>query len=68
MRPPNAAARPAGLSIWLADVRGATTYTQLDWTQLSALIIGREAEGATPFNLPCHASAIEHMSQCRLIP
>jgi len=45
---PAIAARLAGLSIWLADVRGATPYTQVDWTQPSALIIGGEAEGATP--------------------
>jgi len=38
----------AGLSIWLADARGPVSYTQADWTQPSALIVGGEAEGATP--------------------
>jgi TrmH family RNA methyltransferase len=37
-----------GLSIWLADARGAVAYTGVDWTQPSALIVGGEAEGASP--------------------
>ncbi len=37
-----------GLSIWLADARGAIPYTQVDWSQPCALIIGGEAEGASP--------------------
>jgi TrmH family RNA methyltransferase len=38
----------AGQSIWLADARGAVSYTDVDWTQPSALILGGEAKGATP--------------------
>jgi TrmH family RNA methyltransferase len=37
-----------GLSIWLADVRGAVPYTKVDWTEPCALIVGGEAEGASP--------------------
>jgi TrmH family RNA methyltransferase len=37
----------AGRPVWLADVRGATLYTQVDWTQPSALIVGGEAEGTS---------------------
>ena len=36
-----------GLSIWVADARGALPYTQVDWTKPSALIVGGEAEGAS---------------------
>jgi TrmH family RNA methyltransferase len=36
-----------GLSIWVADARGAIPYTQVDWTKPSALIVGGEAEGAS---------------------
>ena len=36
------------LSLWLADARGAVTYTQVDWTKPCALIVGGEAEGASP--------------------
>ena len=45
---PGIAARLTGLSIWLADARGATAYTDIDWTRPSALVVGGEAEGATP--------------------
>jgi TrmH family RNA methyltransferase len=38
----------AGIPIWLADARGAVAYTDVDWTQPSALIVGGEAEGASP--------------------
>jgi len=37
-----------GLSIWLADVQGAVSYTQVDWTKPCALVVGGEAEGASP--------------------
>ena len=37
-----------GLSVWLADVRGAISYTQVDWTKPCAIIVGGEAEGASP--------------------
>ena len=37
-----------GLSIWLADVQGAVPYTQVDWTKPCALVVGGEAEGASP--------------------
>ena len=37
-----------GMSIWLADARGAIPYTQVDWTEPCALIVGGEAEGASP--------------------
>jgi TrmH family RNA methyltransferase len=36
-----------GPSIWLADVRDAIPYIQVDWTKPSALIVGGEAEGAS---------------------
>ena len=45
---PGIASHLAGTTTWLADVRGAVSYTQVDWTQPSALIIGGEAEGASP--------------------
>jgi len=45
---PAIASHLAGLSLWLADARGAVSYTHVDWTQPSALIVGGEAEGATP--------------------
>jgi TrmH family RNA methyltransferase len=37
-----------GLSIWLADAQGALSYTQVDWTKPCALIVGGEAQGASP--------------------
>jgi TrmH family RNA methyltransferase len=37
-----------GLSIWLADVKGVVPYTQVDWTKPCALLVGGEAEGASP--------------------
>jgi len=36
-----------GVSVWLADARGAVPYTQVDWTRPCALIVGGEAEGAS---------------------
>ena len=36
-----------GPSIWLADVRNAIPYTQVDWTKPSVLIVGGEAEGVS---------------------
>ena len=44
---PVIAAHLNGPSIWLADVRDAIPYTQVDWTKPSALIVGGEAEGAS---------------------
>jgi TrmH family RNA methyltransferase len=44
---PVIAAHLDGPSVWLADVRDAIPYTQVDWTKPSALIIGGEAEGAS---------------------
>ncbi len=37
-----------GLSIWLADAQGAVSYTQVDWAKPCALVVGGEAEGASP--------------------
>lgn len=34
-----------GLEVWLAEAREGEAYTQVDWRQPSALIIGSEAEG-----------------------
>lgn len=45
---PAIAAHLAGVRVWLADARGEHLYTQVDWTQPSALIVGGEAEGASP--------------------
>ncbi len=42
------AKRLAGMQVWLADSKGERTYTELDWTVPSALLIGGEAEGASP--------------------
>jgi TrmH family RNA methyltransferase len=36
-----------GVQILLADVRGKQDYYEVDWSQLSALIIGDEAHGAS---------------------
>lgn len=44
---PAIGAHLAGLSVWLADVQGDVSYTQVDWTQPSALVVGGEAEGAS---------------------
>jgi TrmH family RNA methyltransferase len=35
------------LDVYLASMDGEKTYTQIDWTRPSALIIGSEAEGAS---------------------
>jgi TrmH family RNA methyltransferase len=45
---PVIAERTAGLSVWLAALDRATSYTAVDWQQPSALIIGSEAAGAGP--------------------
>ena len=45
---PGIAAHLAGLAIWLADARGPMSYTQVDWAQPCALVVGGEAEGASP--------------------
>jgi TrmH family RNA methyltransferase len=45
---PAIASRLNGLPVWLADARGTVPYTQADWTKPSALIVGGEAEGASP--------------------
>ncbi len=39
--------RVAGLNVYLAAADGELTYTQVDWTQPSALIVGSEASGAS---------------------
>lgn len=39
------AARTAGMSLWLADIEGTILYTEVDWQQPAALIIGGEAHG-----------------------
>ncbi len=44
---PVIAAHLKGPSIWLADMRGSSPYTQVDWTKPSALVVGGEAEGAS---------------------
>lgn len=36
----------AGMRVWLAAADGRTSYTDVDWRQPSALIIGSEAHGA----------------------
>lgn len=41
-------ARLTGLQVWLADSGGDLPYTDLDWNAPSAVIIGGEAEGASP--------------------
>lgn len=45
---PAISARLTGVQIWLADANGEQPYTAIDWTLPSALIIGGEAEGASP--------------------
>lgn len=35
-----------GMAVWLAAADGQTTYTEVNWQQPSALIIGSEAHGA----------------------
>ena len=45
---PAIASHLSGLPIWLADTRGAVPYLQVDWTRPCALIVGGEAEGASP--------------------
>jgi TrmH family RNA methyltransferase len=44
---PAIAARLNGMSVWLADARGALPYTEVDWTRPSALIVSGEADGAS---------------------
>jgi TrmH family RNA methyltransferase len=36
----------SGCDVWLAAAAGATCYTDVDWTQPAALILGSEARGA----------------------
>lgn len=43
---PSITEQTRGLAIWLAAVDQATSYTDVDWRQPSALIIGSEAAGA----------------------
>lgn len=43
---PDMAERLAGRAVWLADAAGDVAYDQVEWTALSALIVGGEAEGA----------------------
>ena len=45
---PGITAHLAGLAIWLADARGPMSYTQVDWAQPCALVVGGEADGASP--------------------
>ena len=40
------AASVAGCDVWLAAASGSRCYTEVDWTQPAALIIGGEAHGA----------------------
>ncbi|MBC7225129.1 MAG: RNA methyltransferase, partial [Anaerolineae bacterium] len=42
------AERLSGRPTWLAAPQGGTPYDQVDWKAPSALIIGGEAEGASP--------------------
>jgi TrmH family RNA methyltransferase len=42
---PALAERLAGLTLWLAEARQGPAYTQVDWRQPCALIIGAEAAG-----------------------
>jgi RNA methyltransferase, TrmH family len=39
--------RVRGINVYLAAVDGELTYTAIDWTQPSALIVGSEASGAS---------------------
>ena len=39
--------RVQGMNVYLAAVDGAQSYTAVDWTQPSALIVGSEASGAS---------------------
>lgn len=36
----------SGCQVWLAAAGGATPYTEVDWTQPAALVVGSEAHGA----------------------
>jgi TrmH family RNA methyltransferase len=45
---PGISSHLTGMSTWLADARGAIPYTEVDWTKPCALIVGGEAEGASP--------------------
>jgi TrmH family RNA methyltransferase len=45
---PGISSHLSGVSVWLADARGAVPHTQVDWTQPCALVVGGEAEGASP--------------------
>ncbi len=42
------ATRAPGRPIWLATAQGGTPYDQVDWRTPSVLIVGGEAEGASP--------------------
>lgn len=44
---PAIASHLAGRPIWLADAHGDASYTEVDWTRPSALIVGGEADGAS---------------------
>ena len=41
-------ARASGRPIWLATAQGGTPYDRVDWRTPSVLIVGGEAEGASP--------------------
>lgn len=43
-----AAIRTSGRPVWLATAQGGTPYDQVNWRVPSVLIIGGEAEGASP--------------------
>jgi TrmH family RNA methyltransferase len=45
---PGISSHLSGVSVWLADARGPVPYTQVDWIKPCALIVGGEAEGASP--------------------
>ncbi len=44
---PEIAERVRGMNVYLAAADGGRTYTETDWTQPSALIVGSEASGAS---------------------
>jgi TrmH family RNA methyltransferase len=44
---PAIASHLSGVQVWLADAHGELTYTDVDWSAPSALIIGSEAAGAS---------------------
>ncbi len=62
---PEIAALTEGLTVYLADAQGDLSYTQVNWRNPCALIIGSEAEGAGPeaqrlaavrVHIPMHAA------------